>query len=148
MYDKYLENSNINDGNRPFKPWHRPALLVEKRKFTAEFRSSVSISTHHPSLPQDFGRTQHRHDPHQTEAMVKDNKTKFSFCIISDDMIRRTCRVCSSVISSDAFIPFRVISLANRVRLSYRIGIRVIVVAYQLTIRLRPSQSLLPLNRA
>ena len=49
VYDTYLENSNINDGNRPLKTRHsdhRPALPVEKLQFTAEFRSSVSVSTY------------------------------------------------------------------------------------------------------
>ena len=32
---------------------------------------------HHLSLPQDFGKTQHRHDLHQTEAVTNDGKADF-----------------------------------------------------------------------
>lgn len=56
-----------------------------------------------------------------------------------------TCLDCSSVISSDAFIPFSVISLRDRHDV---VSEELERESYQLTIFPRPSQSLLPLNRA
>jgi hypothetical protein len=55
-----------------------------------------------------------------------------------------TCLDCSSVISSEAFMPLSVINLPQH----HAMKIGRTDMAYQLTIRLLPSQSLLPLNLA
>lgn len=70
--------------------------------------------TRHLSLPQDFGRIRHKHDQRQTEAVTSNGQGRDQRLYSQGRRIRiRTCRDCSSVISSEAFIPFRVISLVN-----------------------------------
>lgn len=61
----------------------------------------------------------------------------------------RAWRDCSSVISSDAFIPFNVISLKGKTNPQDAAEkLNGLFSAYQPTILLLPSQSLLPLNLA